>query len=85
MVNEFNINCKKSQINLPNLLSSMAYQLDKLIQSIGLYNKEIHVLSEMNKTIACSIQKAQNEINYHPTISLYEGTAMSIKSILSEL
>ena len=25
----------------------------------GLYNQKIHVLSEMNKTIACSIQKAE--------------------------
>tara|TARA_B100000579_G_scaffold437478_1_gene466992 strand:- start:2532 stop:3584 length:1053 start_codon:yes stop_codon:yes gene_type:complete len=84
MQNEFNINCKDSEIRLPNLVSSVAYQLDKIIQSTGIYNKEIHVLSEMNKTIACSINKAKNELNYNPTYGLYDGTKMSIQSIISE-
>ena len=52
---------------------------------MGLYNKEIHVLSEMNKTIACSIKKAEDDLNYKPTIDLYQGTKMSIESIISKL
>ena len=40
MSKEFSIDCKYGQINLPNLISSTAYQLDKLIQSIGFYNKK---------------------------------------------
>ena len=85
MSTEFNINCKVSQIKLPNIVSSLAYQVDRIIQSFGLYNKEIHVLSEMNKTISCSIKKAKNELNYNPTIDLYKGTIMSINPIISEL
>ena len=82
--NEFNIICKEKDIKLPSMISEIAYIADRIIQSVGYYNKEIHVLSEMNKTIACSIDKAKNELNYHPTIDLYYGTYLSIKSSLAE-
>ena len=36
----------------------------------GLYNQKIHVLSEIDKTIACSIDKAQKELEYKPKFSL---------------
>ena len=35
----------------------------------------------MNKTIACSIAKAQRELNYNPTIALEEGMRRSLKWI----
>ena len=84
MSDEFDIVCKHNEVRLPNIVSSLAYYLDCFIQSVGLYNKEIHVLSEMNRTIACSIKKAENDLNYSPTIDLYNGTVMSIKSIISK-
>src|SRR5258708_38186553 len=37
---------------LPSWLSDVAYVADAAIQGAGLYVPEIHVLSEMNKTIA---------------------------------
>ena len=82
--NEFGILCKNSNINLPDFVSGFAYITDSLIQKAGWYNKEIHVLSEMNKTIACSINKAKSELNYKPEINLYEGTYLSIKPIIEE-
>jgi nucleoside-diphosphate-sugar epimerase len=84
MEEEFNIDCKKGRLHLPSYVSDIAYLLDKGYQSLGLYNKEIHVLSEMNKTIACSIEKAKKEIGYNPTINLQKGTYMSIKSSLNQ-
>jgi nucleoside-diphosphate-sugar epimerase len=84
MIEEFDIVCKNTEIKLPNLVSSFAYYLDSVIQGIGLYNKEIHVLSEMNKTIACSIQKAEKDLEYKPTVDLYNGTILSIKAVISE-
>ena len=38
----------------------------------------------MNKTIACTIKKAEDELGYEPTVDLYEGTKLSIQSVLSE-
>ena len=37
--NEFNINSKNSVIKLPNILSTIAYQLDRIIQYTSFYNK----------------------------------------------
>ncbi len=83
MEDEFDIKCKKRVLRLPGILSETAYIVDKIIQGFGFYNQEIHVLSEMNKTIACSIDKANSVLEYKPTLSLYEGTKVSIASALN--
>ncbi len=49
-----------------------------LIQRLGLYQQKIHVLSEMNKNIACSVEKAQRELGYAPTVELEEGMRRSL-------
>ena len=54
------------------------------IQGVGLYQQEIHVLSEMNKTIACTIAKAEGELGYDPKIELREGMRRSIASLVAE-
>ena len=33
-------------------------------------SSKIHVLSEMNKTIACSVTRAEEELGYKPTVAL---------------
>ncbi len=84
MKNEFGIICKDSHVKLPSFIGEIAFMADKIIQSFGFYNKEIHVLSEMNKTIACSIEKAKTEINYEPKVDLYTGTLLSIQSSIAD-
>jgi nucleoside-diphosphate-sugar epimerase len=44
--------------------------------------QKIHVLSEMNKTIACSVAKAERELGYDPKVSLREGMKRSIAWVL---
>ena len=48
---------------------------------MGLYHQKIHVLSEMNKTIACDVSQAQNVLGYDPQISLEEGMRRSLAEI----
>jgi nucleoside-diphosphate-sugar epimerase len=43
------------------------------------YNQELHVLSEMNKSIACSADEAKAELGYRPVIALEEGMRRSLK------
>lgn len=52
---------------------------DDFLQALGLYLSKIHVAGEMNKNIACSIEKAKRELGYSPQISLREGMLRSIK------
>jgi nucleoside-diphosphate-sugar epimerase len=69
---------------LPGFASSVAFGIDAFTQSIGVYLQKIHVLSEMNKTIACSIAKAERELGYDPKVALAEGMKRSIAWVLEK-
>jgi nucleoside-diphosphate-sugar epimerase len=75
---EFKIPCAHKRLRLPSLASEAAYVVDGLLQSLGMYNQKIHVLSEMNKTIACSIDKAKRDLGYRPGVALEEGMRRSL-------
>ena len=81
--NEFKISVKHKRMKLPNIASKFAYGIDWSLQKLGLYHQKIHVLSEMNKTIACSIDKARIELNYEPEFDLMEGMRKSISWALN--
>lgn len=76
---EFNIKVAHKRLRLPDFAGEIATFADGFIQSTGFYNQKVHVLSEMNKTIACSVQKAKNELGYKPKIELKEGMKRSLK------
>ena len=78
LAQEFNQQCAYKRMHLPNLFSEIAWLADYSLQKTGFYNQKIHVLSEMNKTIACSISKAQQETGYQPETALYEGMRQSL-------
>jgi nucleoside-diphosphate-sugar epimerase len=78
---EFGQTCAHRRMKLPGFVSEIAYLADWCIQSLGLYQQKIHVLSEMNKSIACSIEKAKRELGYQPTISLEEGMRRSLAEV----
>jgi len=81
---EFKMTVKHKRLRLPGLASEVAWLADKTIQQLGFYNMKIHVLSEMNKTIACSISKAEKDLGYQPVIALEEGMRRSIASCIQE-
>jgi len=72
------------QMRLPSWVSDVVQVSDALIQRMGFYHQKIHVLSEMGKTIACSIAKAERELGYEPTVELEEGMRRSIAWCLAE-
>jgi len=76
---EFGHKCAHKRMRLPGIASEVALLADKTLQSLGLYNQKIHVLSEMNKTIACSVTRAEKELGYKPTVALEEGMRRSLK------
>jgi nucleoside-diphosphate-sugar epimerase len=75
---EFGHKCRHRRLRLPGLASSVARLMDAALQSLGLYHQKIHVLSEMNQTIACSVAKAEQELGYRPAIELEEGMRRSL-------
>ena len=75
---EFGQQCRHRRLRLPGMASAVSLMADALLQGLGLYHQKIHVLSEMNKTIACSIAKAEKDLGYHPVIELEEGMRRSL-------
>lgn len=78
---EFGQRCAHKRTRLPGIASEVALLADKTLQSLGIYNQKIHVLSEMNKTIACSVATAEKELGYTPAIALEEGMRRSLQWI----
>ncbi len=76
---EFGQKCAHKRMRLPGFASEVALVADASLQALGLYNQKIHVLSEMNKTIACSVARAEAELDYRPTVALEEGMRRSLK------
>jgi nucleoside-diphosphate-sugar epimerase len=79
---DFGISVAKTTRRLPAFVGDVAYAVDYGLQSVGLYAQKIHVFSEMNKNIACSIDKARRELGYEPAIALREGMRRSIAWVL---
>jgi nucleoside-diphosphate-sugar epimerase len=76
---EFRLPVAHKRLRLPGMASDLARLSDALLQGCGLYNQKIHVLSEMNQTIACSVDKAREDLGYSPRVSLEEGMRRSIQ------
>jgi nucleoside-diphosphate-sugar epimerase len=81
---EFGMRCAHKRLKLPGLASEIAWLVDWSLQALGLYHQKIHVLSEMNKTIACSVEKARRELGYEPEVALEEGMRRSIAWCIAE-
>lgn len=78
MREDFGVEPAERQTQLPGFLGTIAQFVDAALQGVGLYQQKIHVLSEINKTIACSIAKAERELGYAPTVGLEEGMRRSL-------
>jgi len=85
ILEEFGLDCRCLRMKLPGLVSDVAFCMDKLIQALGLYQQNIHVLSEMNKTIACTTAKAERELGFRPASGLDDGMRKSIQMCLHAL
>jgi nucleoside-diphosphate-sugar epimerase len=76
---EFGQRCAHRRLRLPGVASDVAWLADRVIQAAGFYEQRVHVLSEMNKTIACSIERARRELGYAPRVALEEGMRRSLR------
>src|SRR5260370_24814754 len=75
----FGMSVKAKTIQVTGIISDVAGLGAWALQKAGLYNQNLHVLSEMNLTIACTIERAKQELGYKPLVDLHEGMRRSIK------
>jgi nucleoside-diphosphate-sugar epimerase len=67
------------QVRVPRLLGTMAQAADGFLQRRGRYHQELHVLGELNETIACDITSARVDLGYQPEVDLKEGMRRSVR------
>jgi nucleoside-diphosphate-sugar epimerase len=79
---DFGITVKPATVHAPAIVSDLARIADGALQAAGLYHQKIHVLSEMNLTIACNIERAKRELGYHPLTDLRVGMRRSVAWLL---
>jgi nucleoside-diphosphate-sugar epimerase len=68
-----------NRVRLPAAVGRLAERADALIQRTGRYVQAVHVLGEMDKTIACDISVARAELGYAPDVELEEGMRRSVR------
>lgn len=81
---DFSIPCAPKTVRVPGIVADLAEIADAGLQAVGLYQQQIHVLSEMNKTIACDISKARRVLGFAPRIELREGMRRSVDWLLKQ-
>ena len=67
------------QLRLPTAAGALAERVDRLLQGRGIYHQEMHVMGEMNKTIACDISRTTHDLGYRPSVDLAEGMRRSVR------
>ena len=70
---------KPPATRLPAIAGRLAERGDRMLQGVGRYQQQLHVLGEMNHTIACDISATRAELGYEPRVELYEGMRRSIR------
>ncbi len=80
---DFGMTVSGNTLRVPSVVADVARLCDGALQGIGLYHQKIHVLSEMNLTITCDIEKAERILGYDPQIELREGMRRSIEWCLA--
>ena len=68
-----------NRVRVPDVVGRLAELADSSLQRIGRYQQQVHVLGEMNKTIACDISVSRTELGYDPEVELAEGMRRSIR------
>ena len=78
------LDVKDGALRLPAIAGRIAETADRVIQRTGRYQQQIHVLGEMDKTIACDISAARADLGYDPQVELYGGMRTNIRWCLDQ-
>jgi nucleoside-diphosphate-sugar epimerase len=80
---DFGMSIDGGRLRLPSVVADVAQAADWTLQRLGGYEQRLHVLGEMNKTIACSIERARRELGWNPGPGLREGTRRAVEDCLA--
>lgn len=66
-------------LHVPGIVARAAERGDRILQGRGVYQQQLHVLGELDKTIACDISHSTAVLGYVPAVALHEGMRRSIR------
>jgi len=69
----------ENSLRVPAFVGRFAEAADRVIQKSGRYVTQVHVLGEMDKTIAVDVSAAVDDLGYDPDTSLLDGMRRSIR------
>jgi nucleoside-diphosphate-sugar epimerase len=69
----------ENSLRVPAFVGRFAEVADRMIQNSGRYVTQVHVLGEMDKTIAVDVSAAVDDLGYDPDVALSEGMRRSIR------
>lgn len=75
---------KPPSTKLPTLAARVAETGDRVLQAVGVYQQQLHVLGEMGHSIACDISRTVADLDWTPRFALYEGMRASIRWCLDQ-
>jgi len=67
---------------IPRAVAGLATRADAVLQSAGRYVAAVHVLGELEDTIACDITTTREALGWSPRVALLEGMRASVRSCL---
>jgi nucleoside-diphosphate-sugar epimerase len=76
---DFGLPVTGRRARLPSLASDLSRVADATLQRAGLYEQRLHVMGELNLTIACSVERARRELGWNPGPGLREGTRRAVQ------
>jgi nucleoside-diphosphate-sugar epimerase len=66
-------------VTMPRIAARLAESVDRFVQARGRYMQPVHVLGELNHTIACDISRARTELDYDPPTTLFDGMRQAVR------
>ncbi len=79
VLHEEGFRTSRRQVRLPSLVGRVAERIDRSLQDRDVYHQQLHVLGEMDKTIACDVSASVEQLGYRPQIDLLEGMRRSVR------
>lgn len=67
------------QTRVPTIAGRLAERADRVLQGRGVYSQQVHVLGELDKTMACDISSTTALLGYAPGVELLDGMRRAIR------
>ena len=66
-------------VRLPEVAANIAYRMDSLLSTLGMYQQTLHLVGEADWNVGVSIDKAHEQLGYAPSVAIDEGMQAAVQ------